>query len=366
MTRENGCIFEQNSGSCSENAMAESLPKLSVTPGFFLLIGLLLSGALAETVIIWMITENALVLGCVLGYGIFTITASALFLIWVRQKLTRFCDLICQLLEDMMSGNIHKSRFYEKDTLFYKVLHRLSRLYEVLKESRENVSRERSDLKELISDISHQVKTPVANLKMINATLLEKNVPEHQRMEFLTAMSGQLDQLDFLMAAMVKTSRLESGIITLKPKLQDIYETLAAAMGTILLSAEKKKIKVTVDCPQTICAAHDRKWTKEALANILDNGIKYTPESGQLSVSVTAMEAYIKIDIADTGKGIPEDRQGTVFKRFYREPEVHDVPGIGLGLYLARQIISHQGGFIRITSKPGCGTTFSVFLLKHM
>ena len=248
MTRENGCIFEQNSGSCSEDAMAESLPKLSVTPGFILFIGLLLFGALTQVVIVWMITENALVLCCVLGYGIFTITASALFLMWVRQKLTRFCDLICQLLEDMMSGNVHKPQFYEEDTLFYKVLHRLSRLYEVLKESRETVSRERSDLKELISDISHQVKTPVANLNEINATLLEKNVPEHQRMEFLTAMSGQLDQLDFLMAAMVKTSRLESGIITLKPKLQDI--TQRSTVGTILLSAEKKKIKVTVTVPK--------------------------------------------------------------------------------------------------------------------
>ena len=217
-------------------------------------------------------------------------------------------------------------------------------------------------MQELISDISHQVKTPIANLQMVNATLLEQPMAEEKRQEFLQASSGQLEKLDFLMQAMIKTSRLETGVISLDRKTQPVYDTLAAALGGILLNAEKKTIQVSVDCPADILLAHDRKWTSEALFNILDNAVKYTPAGGAIRVSVQSWELYVKIDIADSGKGIAESRQGMIFKRFYREEEVHDVEGIGIGLYLAREIITMQGGYIKVTSTVGSGSTFSVFL----
>ena len=194
------------------------------------------------------------------------------------------------------------------------------------------------------------------------ATLLEQTVSPEKQREFLCAMGGQLDKLDFLMQAMIKTSRLETGVISLQAKGQPLYDTLAAALGGILLNAEKKQIEVTVDCTETVSAAHDRKWTTEALFNILDNAVKYTPEGGKIHVAVACWEMYAKIDISDTGIGIPEQHQGTIFKRFYREDSVHDAPGIGIGLYLAREIITRQAGFIRVVSEVGAGSTFSVFL----
>lgn len=171
----------------------------------------------------------------------------------------------------------------------------------MLRESKSSIAKERADLQELISDISHQVKTPIANLKMLDATLLEQTVSPEKQKEFLLAMDSQLDKLDFLMQAMIKTSRLEAGVIALEPKPQAIYDTLAAALGGILLNAEQKKIVVTVDCPETVTAAHDRKWTTEALFNILDNAVKYTPEGGKIHVAVVCWEMYVKIDISDTG-----------------------------------------------------------------
>mgnify|MGYP002508025798 CR=1 FL=1 len=196
----------------------------------------------------------------------------------------------------------------------------------------------------------------------LNATLLEQPVTEEKRQEFLQASSGQLEKLDFLMQAMIKTSRLETGVISLDRKTQPIYNTLASALGGILLNAEKKNIHVNVDCPSDILLAHDKKWTSEALFNILDNAVKYTPTGGTIQVSVQSWELYVKIDITDSGKGIAENRQGMIFKRFYREEEVHDVEGIGIGLYLAREIITMQGGYIKVTSAVGSGSTFSVFL----
>ena len=311
---------------------------------------------------IYFLTQNVLALYCGLLYIICVAGCMAAFLIFVRRKLTLFSDALCKLLDDMMSANQAPPQYTEEENLFYKIQHRLSRLYEVLRESKSSIAKERADLRELISDISHQVKTPIANLKMQDATLLEQTVTPEKQREFLVAMDSQLDKLDFLMQAMIKTSRLETGVISLQPQPQAIYDTLAAALGGILLNAEQKKIAVTVDCPETVIAAHDRKWTTEALFNILDNAVKYTPAGGKIHVAVVCWEMYVKIDISDTGIGIPEQHQGTIFKRFYRESSVHDAPGIGIGLYLAREIITRQGGFIRVSSELGTGSTFSVFL----
>lgn len=276
----------------------------------------------------------------------------------------RFSDAFCGQMDDMLSENMQPKQTVEEENLFYKINYRLGRLYEVMQENKNSIAKERADLQELISDISHQVKTPIANLKMINNTLLENEVPPQKQKEFLTAQASQLDKLDFLMQAMIKTSRLETGVISLEQKQQPVYDTLAAALGGILLNAEKKQIDVQVECPEHLDARHDRKWTSEALFNILDNAVKYTPAGGQIHVSVEGWEMYVKIDIADTGIGISEQHQGTIFKRFYREDAVHDVDGIGIGLYLAREIVTLQGGYIWVVSEVGKGSTFSVFLLR--
>ena len=237
---------------------------MAVCAAFFLL-------SVAMSCAIYFLTQNILALCCGLLYAVCVVGCMAAFLAFVRRKLTLFSDALCKLLDDMMSADQAPPQYTEEENLFYKIQHRLSRLYEVLRESKSSIAKERADLQELISDISHQVKTPIANLKMLDATLLEQNVSPEKQREFLLAMDSQLDKLDFLMQAMIKTSRLEAGVIALEPKPQAIYDTLAAALGGILLNAEQKKIAVTVDCPETVTAAHDRKWTTEALFNILDN-----------------------------------------------------------------------------------------------
>lgn len=336
--------------------------KLSINKVCIVLYAALFLLSVAMSCIIYFLTQNILVLCCGLLYTFCVAGCMAVFLAFVRRKLTLFSDALCKLLDDMMSADQAPPQYTEEENLFYKIHHRLSRLYEVLRESKSSIAKERADLQELISDISHQVKTPIANLKMLDATLLEQTVSPEKQKEFLLAMDSQLDKLDFLMQAMIKTSRLEAGVIALEPKPQAIYDTLAAALGGILLNAEQKKIAVTVDCSETVTAAHDRKWTTEALFNILDNAVKYTPEGGKIHVTVVCWKMYVKIDISDTGIGIPEQHQGTIFKRFYREDRVHDAPGIGIGLYLTREIITRQGGFIRVASEVGNGSTFSVFL----
>ena len=133
-------------------------------------------------------------------------------------------------------------------------------------------------------------------------------------------------------------------------------------MSGIVYAAEKKEIAVAVDCPEDLTFSHDSKWTSEALFNLLDNAVKYTPVGGRITVSVVLWEMYAEIKVADTGKGISESNQAAIFRRFYREEEVHDEPGVGIGLYLAREIVNAAGRLYQSGFEPGKGSKFSIML----
>ena len=280
----------------------------------------------------------------------------------LQNRLTHFTDDVCRMIDDMMQGETKPRMIFDNDTLLDRMNHQLNRLYQMLQADKRVIEEQRADLQGMISDISHQVKTPTTNLKMAVAVLLEQELSREQQVEYLQSMNVQLEKLDFLMGAMVKSSRLETGVISLDKQRIPIYETLATALGGIFLKEEEKNLQVTVDCPEDLLVPHDPKWTAEALFNILENAVKYTPAGGTIRVTVVRWEAYTKIDITDTGRGIPERHQAAIFKRFYREPEVHNIEGIGIGLYLTREIISKQNGSIKVTSAVGTGTTFTIFL----
>ena len=307
--------------------------------------------------------------GWVLLAGVL-LTACALFWLFLltlcfAKRLSQFTSDLCQTMDSMITGGQEPARAEDRETIFARISYRLSRLYNILQENRRKVDEERRELQTLVSDISHQVKTPVANLKMVTDTLLAKPVTEQERREFLQGIRSQTDKLEFLVQSMGKASRLETGAVTLEKKDAPLLDTLAQAMSGIVYGAEQKGISVEVQCPDDLRVSHDSKWTAEALFNLLDNAVKYTPAGGKISVSVEQWEMYVKLDVTDTGKGIPESRQAAIFRRFYREEEVHDQPGVGIGLYLAREIVTRQGGYIQVASKPGRGSTFSVFLPRR-
>lgn len=281
--------------------------------------------------------------------------------IWGK-RLSLFTSDLCKTLDNMIDGKEEPEIIDDRETLLARINHRLSRLYQIMQENRRRVDEERQELQTLVSDISHQVKTPVSNLKMVTDTLLTRPVSEAERIEFLRGICNQTDKLDFLFQALVKTSRLETGVIQLEKKDGRLFETVAQAMSGIVYAAEKKQISVSVDCPENLTVSHDSKWTAEALFNLLDNAVKYTPIGGKIAVSVKQWEMYVEIKVTDTGKGISESNQAAIFRRFYREEEVHEQPGVGIGLYLAREIVTRQGGYIKVVSAPEKGSEFSIML----
>ena len=280
----------------------------------------------------------------------------------LAKRLVSFTSDLCRTIDSMISGNEEPMLLEEQETQFARISHRLSRLYQIMQENRRRVDEERRELQTLVSDISHQVKTPVSNLKMATDTLLEKPMTEAERTDFIRGIRSQTDKLDFLFQALVKTSRLETGVIQLDKKPGRLFDTVAQAMSGIVYAAEKKEIAVSVDCPEDLTVSHDSKWTSEALFNLLDNAVKYTPAGGKIAVSVVLWEMYVEIKVTDTGKGISESNQAAIFQRFYREEEVHEQQGVGIGLYLAREIVTRQGGYIKVVSEPGKGSEFSIML----
>ena len=266
-----------------------------------------------------------------------------LLMLFFGKRLSVFTGELCRVMDRMISGSEEPVRVTDS-------------------ENQRKVVGERLVLQMLVSDISHQVKTPVSNLKMVTDTLLTRQVTEEERREFLQGIRSQTDKLEFLFQALVKTSRLETGAIRLEKKDAPLIDTLAVACSGVVYEAEKKDISVTVDCPDGLRLSHDSKWTAEAIFNLLDNAVKYTPAGGAIRISAEQWEMYVKLDVSDTGKGIPESNQAAIFRRFYREEEVHEEQGVGIGLYLAREIVTKQGGYMKVTSEVGRGSTFSVFL----
>ncbi len=339
-----------------------SLERLSVKKIFLLICGGMAVSMLAIcAVLLWMTGESWVLI----GGGLLMLCALAwMFLLTVvfSKRLSVFTRELCRAMDQMISGSGEPVRAADSETLFARISYRLSRLYGIMQENRRKVDEERQELQMLVSDVSHQVKTPVSNLKMVTDTLLSKSVTEEEQREFLQGIRDQTDKLEFLFQALVKTSRLETGAIRLEKKEVPLIDTLAMALSGIVYAAEKKNISVTVDCPEGLLLSHDSKWTAEAVFNLLDNAVKYTPVGGAIRISVEQWEMYVKLSVSDTGKGIPESNQAAIFRRFYREEEVHGEQGIGIGLYLTREIVTKQGGYIKVTSEVGRGSTFSVFL----
>lgn len=285
--------------------------------------------------------------------------AAAVIVLWNRRKARHTMEAIEKMLDAAMDGSFSESTFDESklSALETKFAHYLS----AAETSSRNVAEEKDRIKSLIADISHQTKTPIANLLLYSELLKEEDLPPSAKAN-VDALYNQSEKLRFLIDALVKLSRLENGIISLSPQHSALQPLLLGIAEQYSAKAAEKGLSLYLH-DTDISATFDIKWTAEALANIVDNAIKYT-EHGTISISAESYEMFARIDITDTGAGVSESEQSKIFTRFYRSKNVREQEGVGIGLYLARQIISGEGGYIKVASVPGKGSTFSVFLPK--
>ena len=224
----------------------------------------------------------------------------------------------------------------------------------------QKTTQEREKLKELVSDISHQTKTPIANILLYAELLQEQNLDRQSR-QLVDEIRKQSEKLEFLIQSLVKTSRLETGTFQLSPCENDMDGVIRSAIEQITPKADSKQIQIHYS-PESYTAKFDIKWTQEALFNILDNAVKYSPRNSVIKITVDAYEMFACVSVADQGIGIPEEELPRIFGRFYRGQNVREQNGVGIGLYLCRQIIEGQGGYITAESTVDQGSVFKIFL----
>ncbi len=329
--------------------------------------GMLVLSAVLFAALVWVLWRT--IPWSAVRYGILGLCAAifAVVGLWAwyqRRQVSLFADDLCETLDALLSGRQPENYQPYEDSLTAKVQGKLMQYFDIMSEGKRQSQQDKQVIQSLVSDISHQVKTPIANIKMFTNILQQHQLPPEKQAEFLRTMEGQIDKLDFLMQSLIKMSRLETGTFVLHPQEGRLADTIALAMSAVWAKAEAKEISLSADCDSSICVQHDPKWTAEALGNILDNAIKYTPPGGSVTISVRPWQFYTRVDIADTGIGIAEEHYNDIFQRFYRDPQVASQEGVGLGLYLANGIITRQKGYISVKSQVGKGTTFSVYLLS--
>ena len=301
-----------------------------------------------------VLTACALLLSAVLGWKLYVL----------KQDIYRFAKRLEESLDDILSGKEPKRDWEDEDSLWGMVCEKLRRVNHVWQRKEEESLSEKNKMKELISDISHQTKTPAANLKLCMEILQDEPMSDRAE-EFLKSMESQIGKLDFLIQGMVKISRLETGVIRIRDHETDLRATIGRAVAAVVPRAEQKQIRLYVECDRDIRVRHDGKWTEEAIFNLLDNAVKYTERGGSIRIETVVQEIFTQIRIRDTGKGIAPERQAEIFTRFYREPEVHEQEGVGIGLYLARKIVELQKGYIEVKSEVGEGAEFRICLLNE-
>ncbi len=263
------------------------------------------------------------------------------------------------MLEEATRGEFRESGYSEDEVS--KLESKLADYLESSALSAANVKKDRDKIKTLIADISHQTKTPIANLILHSELLKESELTSDQR-ESLTAIENEAEKLRFLVDALVKLSRLENGIMVLEPKEDDLSRLVKEVGNTMRLKAEGKGLYLHT-AEESERASFDYKWTLEAVSNIVDNAVKYT-DNGGIEISFKSTEMFACISVRDTGIGIAESDIPRIFSRFGRLQSSREKEGVGIGLYLAREIITKEGGYIKVNSEPGEGTEFLIYLKK--
>ena len=277
---------------------------------------------------------------------------------WYRRRTRRAMENLSAMLDDALRGEFQPERFDE--SLRSSVEFKLRDCLAASALSARNLREEKARIESLVSDIAHQTRTPVANVLLYAQLLAERELDAEGR-ACVESLERQAEKLRALIDALVKTSRLETGMLALRPEDGPLAPVLAAAVAQVAPAAEAKGITLSLT-PTDARARFDAKWTGEALCNLLDNAVKYAPEGGHVSVEVAPLELYCRVDVTDDGPGIPEEERPKVFSRFYRGAAHAGEEGIGLGLYLAREITSAQGGYMKLTCPAGGGCVFSVYL----
>ena len=285
-----------------------------------------------------------------------------MIIIYYRRYIMKIFNSVDLVLERILAKDISNPIETTDDNRISKLTYKANRIIDMCVSDMARNKVEKETIQGFISDMSHQMKTPLSGISIYSDILLSGNINIEEQEEFLHRIRSGTEKLQWMMDCLIKMSRLEVGAVQLSPVETNIKQTISDSIAGVVATASKKNIDIVVSEFRDCLLYHDKKWTREAITNVLENAVKYSPSDSKIDIAVEQMVLYTKIIISDYGVGIEKKDWNLIFKRFYRGNNVKDNEGSGLGLYLATLIMEKQGGYIMIDSIPGKYTSFSLFL----
>lgn len=273
---------------------------------------------------------------------------------------------IIKRIQNVLDGNQNEDQCYE-ETELSEISYMLRCLQTSVFIKQENALNEKENIKYMISNLSHQLKTPLSNVKMYQEFLEDEKLSKDKQKIFRMKLKKQIEKIEWILESIIKCTRLEEGIISFIPDMYPIRNTIMQAMDSVALKAANKDIEIiATEEISDVKVYYNFKWTREVFENILENAIKYSPCKSIIKISIEQLETYTKISIEDSGIGIRDEEYVKIFQRFYRSKDVENAEGSGIGLYLCRLILENEKGSITVKSQYGKGSVFSVFLLNSI
>ncbi|MFD2115302.1 sensor histidine kinase [Paenibacillus yanchengensis] len=296
---------------------------------------------------------TAITVGLLVGsYSIFTR--------WRYKQIRLLSEFLQQIRNGNYSLDVRDHREGELSILKSDI-YKMSAL---LSEHNEQLQIEKQKLTEAISDISHQLKTPLTSMMMMSELVADDQLPHEKRQQFAGQITAQLERIDWLVSSLLKLSKIDSGTIVFKKETIAVEQLVQQALDPIRITSELKQQTITMTGDPTLMIVCDSNWTKEALLNIVKNNVEHTPVGGQIAIRYGENPLYVEIVIEDNGVGMAKSELPYLFKRFFRGRQASE-NSVGIGLSMSHSIVTSQRGVIDVYSEAGKGTTFHLKFYKQ-
>ena len=306
--------------------------------------------------------KNQLLIWNIIGTSICLIVIVIIYFRHLKEMYRKMDNINSYINEVLNERYNFKIKEYEEG-MFSTLKNDVYKITNKLKEQSESLSKDKKYLEETLSDISHQLKTPLTSMYVINDLLYDDKIDKKLKKEFLDKNKAQLERIEWLVTSLLKLSKLESGTIKLKTDRINVLKLINSALEPLKIPIELKNQNVDIVCDRNITIIADFNWTLESLLNIIKNAHEHTKENGNIKIQAEDNPLYVTIKITDNGEGIDEEDINHIFERFYKGKS-NNKDSIGIGLNMAKQVITRQNGEIKVESKKNIGTSFTIKFYK--
>lgn len=273
-----------------------------------------------------------------------------------EQSMENAAHQIAEYILDRRKGGIECS----EEGAMYRLFHEVNSLVTMADAHADSERRAKEFLRRTISDISHQLKTPIAALNIYNGILQQETADAATVREFTSLSEQELDRIESLVQSLLKMARLDAGAITLERAPENVFDLLEHIKRQYSFRAEQEGKEIALEGDEQTVFSCDRTWLAEAIGNLVKNALDHTAQGDRILVRWQQSPCLTQITVEDTGSGIHSEDLYHIFKRFYRSRFSKDMQGVGLGLPLAKSIVEAHQGSIEVHSKLGQGTAFTI------